>query len=274
MRTFDAVTASAPVLVDTAPYYGVGLAETRVGMGIAGRRDRVVLSTKVGRLVRPDANGNPMIVEDYSYDGAMRSLEESMRRMGTDRIDVVHIHDPDSNFETALSGAFKALDELRSDGTIRAVSAGMNQFEMLSRFMDYADFDCFLLAGRYTLLERMAEQDFLPKVQAAGIGIILGGVFNSGVLADPRPGATYNYVPVPHTVLEHARRLDSICAAHGVPLKAASLQFPLRHPAVSAILVGIETADQWSENQHLLRLPISDELWQQIDAYRVPHPLT
>lgn len=261
---FDAALETAPMLVDTAPFYTIGVAEQRVGAGIAGKRDRVVLSTKVGRLIRPDADGKPSIHEDYSYDGAMRSLEESMVRLGADHIDVVHIHDADHNFDAALAGAFKALDRLRADGTIKAVSAGMNQWQMLSRFMDHAQFDCFLLAGRHTLLERTAEAEFFPKVLAAGVGIILGGVFNSGVLANPHPGATHNYQTVPPVILARVLELDAICARHGVPLKAAALQFPLRNPAVTTCLVGVHSAAEWRENVALMQLPIPDALWDEL----------
>jgi D-threo-aldose 1-dehydrogenase len=259
---------TAPMLVDTAPFYGLGLAEHRVGKGIAGRRSRVVISSKVGRLLRPDAAGVLAVQEDYSYDGAMRSLEDSLERLGVDRIDVVHIHDPDNNFELALSGAYKALDRLRAEGTIGAVSAGMNQWQMLSRFMDHADFDCFLLAGRYSLLDRSAEAEFLPKARAAGIGVIIGGVFNSGILADPRPGAWYDYKPASSDVLDHALKLQKACAAYGIPLKAAALQFPSRHPAVTTTLVGVHTAAQWAENVKLMNVAIPEELWESLAS---PH---
>lgn len=267
--------------IDSAPFYGYGLAEQRAGRGLAGRpRDDFVVSTKVGRLIRPGrrtgnevfdgdksfylANDEMCCVLDYSYDGVMRSLEDSLKRLNLDRVDILHIHDPDDHFEQAVAGAYKALDKLRGEGTIRAVSAGMNQWEMPARFMDHGNFDCFLLAGRYTLLDQTALPEFMPKCVKNGVSVIIGGVFNSGLLADPRPGITFNYVAAPQELIDRARQIEAVCLRHGVPLKAAAIQFPLGHPAVATILTGVRSAEEFRENERLFRLPIPDDLWKEL----------
>jgi D-threo-aldose 1-dehydrogenase len=203
---------------------------------------------------------------DYSYDGVMRSHEDSLERLGLERVDILHIHDPDDHFDWAVNGAYKALDRLRSEGTIKAVSAGMNQWEMLSRFMDNGDFDCFLLAGRYSLLDQTALAEFLPKCMERGVSIVLGGVFNSGLLADPKPGITFNYVEAPQELIDQAIRIGQVCESHGVPLKAAALQFPLAHPAIACVLTGVRSAAEFEENERLFRHSIPDDMWQELKA--------
>jgi len=205
-------------------------------------------------------------VFDFSYDGVMRSAEESLVRLGLDRIDVLHIHDPDDHYEEALSGAYRALDRMRSEGIIKAVGAGMNQAEMLARFAREADFDCFLLAGRYTLLDRIGLKELLPLCVEKGIAIIAGGVFNSGILADPRPGATYNYTVAPPQLVERAAQLNAICKRHGVDLKAAAIQFPLRHAAVACVLTGCRSVAEVEENVQMFETPVPDTLWDELDA--------
>lgn len=260
---------------DTAPLYGSGLAEQRLGTVLRTKpRDAFVLMTKVGRLLREDAppdpgetfKGMPPLnpVFDFSYEGVMRSVEESLSRLGMDRVDVLLIHDPDDNYEQALTGAYRALDTLRSEGTIRAVGAGMNQNEMLTRFAREANFDVFLLAGRYTLLDRSGADELLPLCLERGIAIVAGGVFNSGILADPGPGAHYNYRPAPPELLERARQVSSICERHGVDMKAAAIQFPLRHQAVTAVLTGCRSESELDENLSLFQSPIPDELWTEL----------
>jgi D-threo-aldose 1-dehydrogenase len=266
---------------DTAPLYGHGLSERRVGVGVAGvPRDDFVLATKVGRLLRADAPpdqsqlsggfdrwpGAPPVnpLFDFSYDGVLRSFEESLERLGLDRVDVLHIHDPDEHEAEALSGAFRALDRLRGEGAISALGAGMNQAEMLVRFARAADFDCFLVAGRYTLFDQVALRDLLPLCLERGIGVILGGVYNSGILADPRPGATFDYAPAPPEVVERAQRLDAVCRRHDVSLKAAALQFPLAHPAVTTLLVGARSPTELDEDLGLLEAPLAPELWSDL----------
>ena len=239
-------------------------------------RDEFVLATKVGRLLRAGAPPEPgqsyvdvpavNPVFDFSYDGVMRSVAASLERLGLDRIDVLHIHDPDDHHDEAIAGAYKALDQLRSEGSIKAVGAGMNQAEMLVRFAREANFDCFLLAGRYTLLDRVGERELLPVCAERRIAIIAGGVFNSGLLADPRPGATFNYRAAPADLVRKAVRLREICEARGVDLKAAALQFPLRHPAVSTVLSGCRSVAEVEENVHAFESPIPEELWVELDA--------
>ena len=207
---------------------------------------------------------NPVF--DFSYDGVMHSVEESLERLGLDRVDVLHIHDPDEHYDEALSGAYRALDRLRAEGTIGAVGAGMNQAEMLVRFARDADFDCFLLAGRYTLLDRTGARELLPLCAERGIGIIAGGVFNSGILANPTPGGTFNYQAAPLDIVERAQRLAAICKRHGVELKAAAIQFPLRHPAVAVVLTGCRSVAEVEENVRMFQTRVPDELWKELDA--------
>src|SRR4029077_1951613 len=250
---------------DTAPLYGHGLAETRLGKALKHKpRDEFTLATKVGRLLRaavpPEPGqafrGTPPVnpTFDFSYDGVMRSFEESLERLGLDRVDIVHIHDPDDHFDEAINGAYRALDRLHADGVIGAVSAGMIQAEMLTRFAREGDFDCFLLAGRYTLLDQIALKELLPECIKRGISIIAGGVYNSGILADPKPGAHYNYQTAPTELLERARRIRDVCARHGVPLKAAATQFPLGHPAVTCVVVGCRNAAQLDDSLEMFEV--------------------
>jgi D-threo-aldose 1-dehydrogenase len=265
---------------DTAPLYGHGLAELRLGKVLRQKpRDEFTLASKVGRLLRADAPAepgqvfrgvppvNPMF--DFTYDGVLRSFEESLERLGVDRIDILHIHDPDDYYDAALSGAYRALDRLRADGVIRAVGAGMNQAEMLTRFAREGDFDCFLLAGRYTLLDQVALKELLPECVDRGIAIIAGGVYNSGILADPKPGAHYNYRTAPAELLERALRIRDVCARHEVPLKAAAVQFPLGHPAVACVVVGCRSAAQLDETLEMFELDIPVALWAELKAERL-----
>ncbi len=262
---------------DTAPLYGYGLAELRLGRVLQGKpRDEYTLATKVGRLLRADAPPEPDRIFrgvppvnptfDFTYDGVMRSVEESLERLGLERIDVLHIHDPDDHYEEALKGAYRALDRLRSDGVIRAVGAGMNQAEMLTRFAREGNFDCFLLAGRYTLLDQIALKELLPVCLERGVAIIAGGVYNSGILADPKPGARYNYKTAPAKLLERAQQVRAVCARHGIPLKAAAVQFPLGHPAVTTVVVGCRSKSQLEESLRMFELEIPGALWEELKA--------
>ena len=276
-RVVEAAWQAGIRFFDTAPLYGHGLAEQRLGAVLRAKpREEFVLATKVGRLLRADAppepgqayKGVPPVnpTYDFSYDGVMRSVEESLTRLGLDRVDVLHIHDPDEHFEEALAGAYRALDRLRAEGTIRAVGAGMNQAEMLVRFAREADFDCFLLAGRYTLLDRTGAAELLPLCVEKSIAIIAGGVFNSGILANPRPGTTFNYQQATPELVDRALRMQEICARHGVELKAAAIQFPLRHPAVASVLTGCRSVREVEENVRMFQAPIPSSLWDELDA--------
>ena len=262
---------------DTAPQYGRGVSERRLGRVLSTLpRSELVLSTKVGRVLDPappERAGSvpgpgPQDVEsvfDFSYDGAMRSFEESLERMGLDRVDILLVHDPDDHYAQALEGAYRALAELRSQGVISALGAGMNQWEMEARFARESDFDCFLLAGRYTLIDHSALDEFLPLCQEKGISVIIGGPYNSGILAsDLEEGATFNYLPAQPEVLQRARRCRAVCESHGVPLKAASLQFVLAHPAVASVIPGPRSADEAEENFRMVEYPIPAALWEEL----------
>jgi len=276
-RVVEAAWKAGIRFFDTAPLYGHGLAELRLGAVLSSKpRDEFVLATKVGRLLRAGAppepgqayKGVPPVnpVFDFSYDGVMRSVEESLSRLGLDRIDVLHIHDPDDHFEEALTGAYRALDRLRDEGSIRAVGAGMNQSEMLVRFAREANFDCFLLAGRYTLLDRSGAAELLPLCAERRIAIIAGGAFNSGILADPRPGATFNYTTAPPELVRRATELKAVCDRAGASLKAVAIQFPLRHPAVATVLTGCRSVAEVEQNIRAFQADIPDELWPVLDA--------
>ena len=278
--TFEAAWKHGIRFFDTAPVYGYSLGEIRTGAALGDRpRDDFALATKVGRLLRRDAPperdgvfaGTPPLnpVFDFSYDGAMRSVDESRRRLGINRLDILHIHDPDDHFDEALSGAYRALDELRARGEIKAVGAGMNQAEMLTEFARRADFDCFLLAGRYTLLDQVGLRELLPLCEERGIAIIAGSVFNSGILADPKPGSTYNYRNAPSELIERAHRIRAVCERHGVPLRAAALQFPLSHPAVHSVLVGCRSAAEVEDSVRMFETDIAPELWVDLKRERL-----
>jgi D-threo-aldose 1-dehydrogenase len=273
---------------DTAPLYGYGQSERRMGLGLGDRpRDAFVLSTKVGRLVRPtdgipagadvdrqaldgheDAfyagTGPVRLIFDYSAGGVTRSIEESLERLGLDRIDIALIHDPDDHWADAIGGAYPALHRLREQGVVGAIGAGMNQSAMLARFAREGDFDVFMLAGRYTILDQEGLSELLPLCLEKGIAVIAAGVMNSGILANPAPGGRFNYVPASAAVVDKARRLEASCARHGVPLKAAAVQFPLAHPAVAAVVAGVRRIDHLEEYPGLLRMSIPAALWDDL----------
>jgi D-threo-aldose 1-dehydrogenase len=252
---------------DTAPYYGSGLAERRLGAVLRDRpRDEYVVSTKVGRLLRPGDPGwygaPPLQAYfDFSRDAVLRSLEESLERLGLDRVDILLVHDPDDHYEAALAGAFPALVQLREEGVVRAIGAGMNQTEMLVRFAQETDPDCFLVAGRYTVLDRDAERELLPLCLERGISVIAGGVFNSGVLAG---GDTFNYERASAEVVARVAELETTCRRHGVPLTAAAVQFPLRHPVVASVLVGCRTPEEVDEDVRIAALDVPANLWADV----------
>jgi D-threo-aldose 1-dehydrogenase len=271
---------------DTAPLYGLGLAETRLGHFLRGRtRDDYVVSTKVGRLLEvcpPERRTgigkffetpSRREVYDYSYDGIMRSLEDSLERLGLDRVDILLAHDldiythgsraeADRRVDQFIGSGYDALLALRDEGVITAFGAGINEWQYGQALAERGDFDLFLLAGRYTLLEQEALDSFLPLCRARGIGILLGGPYNSGILATgPKPGAFYNYDPAPEQILDRVRRIEAVCEAHGVPLIAAALQFPLHHPSVVSVVPGGQSAGQVRANLEVLATPIPPALW-------------
>lgn len=267
---------------DTAPLYGHGKSETFLGRCLAAApRSSYVLATKVGRLLLPVDSAerdqhefkNPLPyrpVFDFSYDGVMRSVEESLRRLNLDRVDILHIHDPDDHYREAIEGAYPALAKLRREGTVRAIGAGMNQAEMLARFAREGDFDCFLLAGRYTLIDPTGLKELLPLCVEKKISVIIGGPYNSGVLASgAAPGAKYNYADAPPDVLEKVRRLQKVCGRCNVSMKAAALQYPLAHPAVVSVIPGARTREELAENFRLLSLPIPQDFWSELRRTRL-----
>ncbi len=251
---------------DTAPLYGAGQAEERLGKALRGvPRDALIIETKVGRIVREDGS----IYFDFSRDGVLRSLEDSLRRLGMDRVDILLVHDPDvedpeGHFRQVVDEAFPTLVELREQGVIRAVGAGMNQWEMEWEFAQRVDVDCFLLAGRYTLLEQTAL-DFLVYCQQQGIGVFLGGIYNSGILATgPVPGAKYNYEDAPPAILERVRRIQAITERHGVPLHVAAQHFARAHPAVTGLIVGSVSPEEAEDNRRIWDLELPPALWQDL----------
>lgn len=287
---------------DSAPVYGYGNAERAVGAALGGKpRDQFTLETKVGRLLLEDGppeREDTMVLWkgeqlyrgtrgvrpyfDFSYDGVMKSIEDSRIRMGIDRFDILHIHDPDLYPDEAIEGAFRALSELKSQSVIGAIGCGMNQWEMLSEFVDRADFDCFLLAGRYSLLDHSALSKLLPLCDRRDISLIIGGVYNSGILAHPDPGSigtvsddptsfskwkenvTFNYVPAERDIVAQAGRLKAVCDRHAVPLMAAAIQFPLHHPAVKSVLIGPRSTHHVDSNVEMMNVDIPDDLWSEL----------
>ncbi|MGW5366225.1 aldo/keto reductase [Actinopolymorpha pittospori] len=262
--------------VDTAPLYGHGVAERRVGSALTDAgRSSYVLSTKVGRIIvdKPGAEADGYAdappseaLFDYSRDGILRSVTESLDRLGLDAVDVLYIHDPDDHEDEALTVAYPAVRELRDQGIVRAIGVGMNQSRIPTRFVRETEVDAVLLAGRYTLLDQSGNADLLPACLERGTSIVIGGVYNSGLLADPRPGSTYNYVEAPADLVARAQELGAICARHDVPLKAAAIQFPLTHPAVATILTGARTVAELDENLAMLEYDVPDALWEDLAA--------
>ncbi|HET9180378.1 MAG TPA: aldo/keto reductase [Terriglobia bacterium] len=262
---------------DTAPLYGHGKSEKWMGQGLTGiPSGSRVLATKVGRVLEPvepgtlekDEFDNPAPfkpVFDFSYDGVMRSFNESLKRLQVDRIDMLHIHDPDNHYDQAITGAYTALDQLRREGKITAVGAGMNQAEMPARFARAGNFDCFLLAGRYTLIDHTGLKDLLPLCVEKKISIIIGGPYNSGILATgAKPGGKFNYADAPPEIMEKVRKVEEVCARHQVPMKAAALQFPLAHPAVVSVIPGARSVAELEENFRLVSHPIPGGFWAEL----------
>ena len=285
----DAAWAAGVRYVDTAPFYGVGQAERAVGDAMRDHpRDEWVLSTKVGRLLKPNPTGvfgdgrtHPLPfdpVYDYSYDGIMRSFEDSFQRLGLAKIDIVFVHDigryqhgdaHPGHMKILRESGYRALEELRGSGAVSAFGIGVNEREVLLEAMEWGQWDAFLLAGRYTLLEQAPLDDLLPKCIAAGTSIVVGGPLNSGILAGRD---TWNYEPAPPEVMTRVKAIAAICDSHKVPLPAAALQFPLAHQAVAAIIPGPRTADEFTQNLGFLRHPIPAALWSDLRQAGLLHP--
>ncbi|MFD9286779.1 aldo/keto reductase [Streptomyces sp. NPDC060030] len=268
---------------DTAPHYGLGLSERRLGEALRDRpRDAYAVSTKAGRLLDPLPPAETAAHEglsegfavphthrrrwDFSADGIRRSIEDSLGRLGLERVDLVYLHDPDDHGEAAFREGYPALEKLRAEGVVGAIGAGMNQTAMLTRFLRDTDVDVVLCAGRFTLLDHSALDALLPEAAARHRSVVVGGVFNSGLLADPRPGVPYDYAAAPAALLDRALRIRDVAEGHGVPLRAAALHYPLRHPAVAGVLVGTRSPDEVRDAAAQLRRPVPDALWDDLRA--------
>jgi D-threo-aldose 1-dehydrogenase len=263
---------------DTAPHYGAGLSERRIGRFLAGKpSNEWVLSTKVGRLIEPAAAADAdhagfageqpsHRVFDFSRDGLVRSLEASLERLGVDHVDIVFLHDPDDHWPQAIDEAWPALAKLRDEGVVTSIGAGMKQSPMLARFVRETDMDVVLLAGRYTLLDQTALADLLPACVERQVSVVLGGVFNSGVLANPSAGSTFEYEAVHSDVLARVRRIADVCSRHEVSMAAAALQFPLAHPSISTVCVGARSAEEVRQNVELAGTSLPTGLWEDLRA--------
>jgi D-threo-aldose 1-dehydrogenase len=267
---------------DTAPHYGLGLSERRAGALLADRpRDDFVVSSKVGRLLvpSPETAGRdddegfavPAAVRrvfDFSRDGILRSVEATLERTGLDRIDIFYLHDPDEHFEQASTEGIGALIELREEGVVQAVGAGMNQSAALAELIRRADVDVVMVAGRYTLLEQGAADDLLPVALQRGVSVVAAGIYNSGLLGTPRPssGARYNYDDAPVDLIGRANAIADVCERHGVTLSDAAVAFPLRHPAVVSVVVGMRNAAQVDSTLSRYRKPVPEDLWAELSS--------
>ena len=268
--------------MDTSPLYGLGKSEIIFGQALAGiPRDEYVISSKVGRILTAGDSRNRDLINgsltpfvnlpqrdvtfDFSRDGVLRSIDESLNRLGLNSIDIVMIHDPDSHYRQAIDEAFPVLADLRSQGIVKAIGVGMNQWQLLTKFAIYGDFDCFLLAGRYTLLDHSGLVELLPLCSNRNISVIIGGPYNSGILASNLSSeAMYFYSHAPHEVLERTRRIKAICDNFNVPLKAAALQFGLLHPAVASTIPGSRSVSEIKENLQMIEYPIPRDFWSHL----------
>ena len=282
LRALDAAWEHGIRYFDTAPHYGLGLSERRLGQALAGRpRDEFVVSTKVGRLLVPtperadqrdpefDVPATHARVRDYSRDGVRRSLEGSMARLGLDRVDIVYVHDPDDEYaKIAFTQAIPALIELRDQGVVGAVGVGMKHPEGPCEAIRRTDLDLVMVAGRYTVLEQQALTELLPLALERGVGYVAAGVFQSGLLSRPRPseGLTYDHGPVPPGLLARVNALADLAERYGVQLPDVAVQFPLRHPAVVSVPLGVRTAEEVIENERRRAVPIPEELWVELES--------
>lgn len=292
IATVEAAAAGGITLFDTAPLYGQGSAEHRIGTALRRRpAGSYVVSTKVGRILTPAPNGRVKtsrfvgglqfnVTNDYSYDAAMRSHEASLQRLGLPKVDVMLIHDADAwthgpvegpkRYAEAMNGAYRALEKLRSEGVIKGIGIGVNDPTYAARYLTEGDFDCFLIAGRYSLLEQPALAEVLPIAERKNIGVMLGGVFNSGILATgPIEGARYNYTPAPPEILDKVRKIERVCQSHGIPLATAAMQFPLGHKAVSSLALGAVKPSEVAQNIAAITTKIPAALWADLKAEKL-----
>lgn len=293
-RILEAAWSSGIRFFDTAPHYGQGLSERRLGDMLREHPADYVLCSKVGRILEPAgyAKARHGFVSsmpfdfryDYSYSGVMRSFEDSLQRLGLDRIDVLLLHDVgalthgESNrrhFPLAMTEGYKALAELRADGRVQAIGLGVNERQVCEAALDYGDWDCFLLAGRYTLLEQDGLDSFLPACQARSCSLIIGGPYNSGILATGVSGPGpfyYDYQEAPRRIVEKVAEIEALCAEFDVPLAAAALQFPLAHPAIAAVIPGFGDVSQVTDTLELLGHSIPETFWRALRAAGLLHP--
>jgi D-threo-aldose 1-dehydrogenase len=294
LATFEAAWEAGIRYYDTAPLYGHGIAELRTGAALRFRdRDDYVLSSKVGRLLRPRPRSEisfggwvdvtPFeLIYDYSYDGTMRAFEDSLQRLALERLDICFIHDVDvftrgteqpEVFRQAMDGCFKALERLRSEGLVKAIGVGVNESEICEAALRERDFDCFLLAGRYSLLEQGALDSFLPLCAERNVAVVIGGGFNSGILATGAvEGARYNYGPAPAHILERVQKIEGICRSFDVPLQAAAMQFVTAHPSIASLIVGARSPDQVVQNVGWFQQLIPSALWTALKEERLLRP--
>jgi D-threo-aldose 1-dehydrogenase len=263
---------------DTAPHYGIGLSERRLGAALRDRpRAQYTISTKVGRRLEPveTVTGDDLAdgfavpatsrrVWDFTADGIRRTLDASLERLGLDRVDIVYLHDPDDHAEQAFREGYPALEKLRAEGVVGAIGAGMNQAGMLTRFIQDTDVDAVLCAGRYTLLDQSALTELLPSAVERGKSVIIGGAFNSGLLADPKPDATYNYAQAPAELLDRALRMKEAAERHGTTLRAAALAFCAAHPAVASVLVGARSEAEVRDCAEQFAAKVPGAFWQEL----------
>lgn len=279
--TVEAAWAGGGRYFDTAPHYGLGLSERRLGLALRGKpRDEFLVSTKVGRLLVPAVN-TESARDDEGFDvpadlrrvwdpteaGIRRSLEESLDRLGLDRVDILYLHDPDAyDLEAGITQALPAMEKLRAEGLVNAIGVGSNSSDALLRCVQRSELDLVMLAGRYTLLEQPAQEHLLPACIERGVGVVNVGVYNSGLLARPAisDDAHYNYAPAPQEILDHARSLAACCAEYGVELPTAALQFSLLHPAVRTVVVGASNPAQINQNIARINQPVPEELWEEL----------
>jgi len=287
LDTIKAAADGGVTLFDTAPFYGQGIAEHRLGTILRRQpRDTFILSTKVGRWMKPAPQGRTKtsrfigglefdVMPDYSYDGIMKSFEHSLVRLGLPSVDVLLVHDADAwgygreraeeLFPIVLESGQKALEELRFAGVIKGYGLGLNDPEYAARFMRDGDFDCLLMAGRYSLIEQPALAEVLPIAQEKNVGVMLGGVYNSGILATGAvEGAKYNYLPAPPEILEKVSKIETVCAAPGVALPVAAMHFCLGHPAVSSVVLGAVKPEEVSRNIEAVSQSVPAGLWSDL----------
>lgn len=289
VATVDSAWEAGIRYFDTAPHYGVGLSERRLGAQLRGRpRAEFVVSTKVGRLLVPsprtaherdplgfDVPADPVRRWDFTRDGILRSVEDSLRRTGLDRFDILYLHDPDDHFERASTEGVGALLELRDQGVVSAIGAGMNSAAPLAELIRRADVDIVMCAGRFTLLDDSALHDLLPIAHERGVGVVAAAVYNSGLLAQdrPAPDALFDYRPAPRDLVDRAHRIADVCTSHGVTLPSVAIAYVLRHPAVISVVVGGRGRDQVRQTADRYLSPIPDAVWDElVSAGLIPEP--